>query len=444
MTQQFFKMADSSFKENACFVFQKYYKGLSTGLAPHLPVLAAHLYSSLLITCDNRNRILDINGTSQLERCMCLLNDVEERIKRDHTPFEKFCQVLCSQEVGLSDLGDPMLRDFQQLCEKSRKPMFHGSYVNQQIGNNMSKSAEPTSESQSEAIDEGTPLARSSRSTFIPATYSSSPPLVKSFGTPQQALSSGSDDTGEQVVPVKESTLQCGTTGCPLTQLDLNAGVGCYSARRLNKAKEQEEKRLVSDAQVLWDTVKDCENCAETQEKYSRILEDMKKYYEKQLEDGAAELARVKLSEKKLLKQKEHLLETVDIQSEDKMKRLKETENEIIQLSAEVDRQRRELQAKERQLNEKIKEQEMLRSTMSSKEKKLHEMCRDAKCCPIYSDGRKLDVFRKRAEMCTQIQSLVVRFFSSRDPGEKSNLRDEIQTKLSRFSFLRKRRSFSL
>lgn len=116
-------MADRSAEDIACFVFQKFYKNLSSGLQVHLPTIVAHLYSKGLVSADNRDKAYD-NSTPQSEKCMHLLKDVEDRIRRNHFVLESFCEVLCCQEVGLSDLGDPMLRDFQQLCPN---PIVHGS-----------------------------------------------------------------------------------------------------------------------------------------------------------------------------------------------------------------------------------------------------------------------------------------------------------------------------
>ena len=108
-------MATKSTPEIARGLFQKYYDDLICGLQAHLLMVTVHLYSKRLISMDSKDIVLD-HGISQLEKCMHLLKDVEDRIKRDFSAFEKFCEVLCSQDIDLSDLGAPMLDEFQQLC----------------------------------------------------------------------------------------------------------------------------------------------------------------------------------------------------------------------------------------------------------------------------------------------------------------------------------------
>ena len=85
-------MVDRKAEEVARFVFRKHFKDLTSGLQAHLPMIAAHLYSEGLVSVDNKDRVLD-NSTSQPEKCMCLLKDVEDRLKRDSSVLEKFCGV---------------------------------------------------------------------------------------------------------------------------------------------------------------------------------------------------------------------------------------------------------------------------------------------------------------------------------------------------------------
>ena len=427
-----------SSKGIACFVFKKHYNNLSCGLQDHLPALGSNLYSFDLISVDTRNR--SVENTNQLVRCMCLLNDVEERIKRDHSAFEKFCGVLCSQGVGLAHLGEPMLCDYQQLCEKSPKPTLPGSCSSQQDNYDTVSSVEPSAESQAEAIDQDTPVAQPSRSTYDPRIYTRAPLFVKSFETPQQALSSAGDDAGEQVVPVKETS--GGKSDCSLTPLDLS--VDRFAAKCSDRALQQEERRLVGDMKISWDKVVKCENCTTTQSEYSRKLEDVKQYYDKQLEDGKAKLVSAQEEVKELTTNNQCLLGTIDIQSKDKCTKLKETKAEIEQLKHDVEQLKRVLNEKEKLLDQKIMEEARLRSAIGSNEKELHILKQYAQCCPIFGNERRMKNFEQKKALCTQMQSLVVQFFSSQNPDEKSKLQDEIQAKLSRFTFLERHRSYSL
>lgn len=111
----------------ACAVFKKYYADLSIGLQSHLTTVVVHLYSAGLVSVDSRNKILDTNGLSQMEKCVSLLNDIEEQTKRDSSVFENFCRVLCHQTVGLSDYGEQMNCDFHKRCEELSKPIRQAS-----------------------------------------------------------------------------------------------------------------------------------------------------------------------------------------------------------------------------------------------------------------------------------------------------------------------------
>ena len=91
------------------------------------------------------------------------------------------------------------------------------------------------------------PVAQPSRSMYNSGVLSDKSLFVKSFETPQQALSSGSDDPdGEQVVPAEElSGIHNGKIACPLPSLDLS--LDRYSAEHLDRSLELEEKMLVSE-----------------------------------------------------------------------------------------------------------------------------------------------------------------------------------------------------
>lgn len=432
-------------KENACFVFRKYYKDLSTGLQNHLPTLVTHVYSVSLVSKDNRNKILDqYSNTSQLDRCMWLLNDVEDRIERDHSALNKFCEALCSQEVGLSDLGEQLRYDFQQLCNTSANPTFHGSYMY----NSLAKSTEPVVDSAT--TDEGTHKTQPSRLVKYDIQFGGSvldrtSSCVQSFATPQQVqVQDDGTDGGygklEQVVPaIKESSRpERAKTVSPYVDLvDASAG---HSVRD----QEFEEKRLYSDMLSSWYRVtRKCENCAKIQAEYESKLEKMKEYYDKCLKGDDTKVASVRCV-KKLEEDKRHLIRAMDLQSEEKLKQLKEKEQEIEQLQCQVGKQKRELIEIQELLECKRKELEGLKTDMSLKEKKLYDVNQSAKRCPVYGNKKKRASFERKKKLCDEIQSLATLFFVSQDPHEKSKLKEKVQAILTHFTSFERRKSFSL
>ena len=450
-------MAGKSAQEIACFLFQKHYKNLSSGLQAHLPMVVAHLYSENLVSADNRDKTLD-NTTSQLEKCMCLLKDVEDRIRRDYSVFEKFCAVLCSQEVSLSHLGDPMLHDFQQLCPK---PTIHGSY--NIINESSSKFTKPAPESQIDATDEGTSNVQPSRSDKYSASDDSGGKIasyVMSFGTPQQVLDTDNDSymySGhEQVVPEKESgrPKRANTVAPYVGPFDIDH----FSVKHSAQDQDSEEKMLVSDLVLSWDRVKlKCANCASIQAEYEKKLQDIMKFYDKRLKSSVTKSAsfrhvkRLEEEKQRLEDDKQHLVKAMQIQSVQSEKdhrqleeQLEENEKEIEQLQLQVEKQMSELMGMQRLLEEKRKEQKELKSTLSSKERELHEIAQSARHCPVYSTKKRREHFERKKELCEEIQSLVVKFFATSNVDGKSKLHNEIQAKFSHFTSLKRRRSFSL
>jgi predicted nucleic acid-binding Zn-ribbon protein len=435
-------MAGRSAEDIACFVFQKFYKDLSSGLQVHLPVITAHLYSKGLVSADNRDKTSD-NSTPQSEKCMYLLKDVEDRIRRNYFVLETFCKVLCCQEIGLSDLGDPMLHDFQQLCPN---PSIRGS--NHTLNE---KFSEPFSESQTDTIDdEGMSNAQSSRSNECSvgdggggkaASYVTSFPSKP----PQSPLGRDYDAYVEQVVPEKESGRpERATTVAPYVGLFDRDHFG---VRHSTREQDSEEDRLVSDLVLSWDRVKlKCENCASIQAEYEKKLQDAKEFYDKHLKATVTKSASLR-QVKRLEKDKEHLLSTIQMQgvkSEEDCRQLEENEMKIEELELQVEKQMSELMETQRKLETKKKEQEKLKSTLSSKERELHEMSQSAQHCPVYGDRKRRKHFKQKRVLCEDIQSLVVKFFATCNLSEKGHLHDEIQAKFAHFTSLKRRKSLSI
>ena len=438
-------MAGRSAQEVACFVFQKHYRDLSSGLLVHLPMIASNLWSEELISVDIKDKVLD-NGTSQPEKCMCLLKDVEDRIKRDSSVFEKFCGVLCSQEVGLSHLGDPMLRKFQELFPK---PIIQGSYNT--LSETLSRFSGPASESQIDITEEGMSNMQPSRSDKYSTgdgdgdgdgSGERAASIPAPFKATQQPLETDGDLYVEQVVPEKES-------GRPERAKTVAPYVGLFDTDRFGvgysiQGRDSEEERLVSDLVLSWDRVKlKCENCARIQAKYEKKLEDVKEFYDKRLKSNVTKSA----SFRQLKEDKQHLLRTIQIQSmqsEEDRRKLEENEMKIEELEFLVEKQMSELMETQLLLESKKKEQEKLKSTLGSKERELHEIAQLAKNCPVYSNKKRQAHFARKKELCEEIQSLVAKFFAACTLDDKSKLHDEIQSKFVHFTSLKRRRSFSL
>lgn len=441
-------MAGRSAEERACFVFQKYYKNLSSGLQVHLPMVAAHLFTEGLVSADNRDKTLD-NNTCQLEKCMCLLKDVEDRIRRNHSILEKFCEVLCSQEIGLSHLGDPMLLDFQQLCSN---PTVHGSHntVNGRF-------VVPASESQADTYtqDRGSsnrqPLRSDKysivdsgvggeRAASIPAPFEA---------TQQQPLDTDSDTymcgSGlEQIVPQKESGRSArAETVAPFVGL-VETGHYRVGHSIQDRECEEEERLVVSDLMLSWDRVQlERENCTNVKAKYEKKLRDAKEFYDKCSKTNVNKSASFR-HVKQLKEDKRTLLRAMHIQSMQSEEDRIQLEENIEELELQVEKQTRELMETKKLLESKKREQEKLRSTLSSKERELHEIVRSAKHCPVFGNKQRRAHFERKKELCEEIQSLVANFFSICNVEEKSKLHKEIQAKFARFTPLKRQRSFSL
>ena len=442
-------MAGRSAQEVACFVFQKHYKDLSSGLQVHLPMIAAHLFSEELISVDIKDKVLD-NSTSQPEKCMCLLKDVEDRIKRETSVFEKFCGVLCSQEVGLSHLGDPMLLKFQELCPK---PIIQGTYNT--LNETSSKFPWPASESQMDTTVEAMSSMQPSRSDKYGTSDGAdgggegAASVLAPFKATQQQLDTDGDMDVEQVVPEKES-------GRPERAKTVAPYVGLfdtdrYGVRHSIQGRDSEEERVVSDLMLSWDRVKlKCENCASIQAEYEKKLQDAKEFYDKRLNNMVTKSASFR-HVKQLEEDKKHLLKTIQMQSlqskEDQRQlegQLEENEKEIEQLQLQVKKQVNELMDMQRRLESKKKEQEILKSALSSKERDLHNIAQEAERCPVYRNKKRREHFERKKELCEEIQSLVTKFFATCSLDEKSKLHDEIQAKFVHFISLKRRRSCSL
>lgn len=434
-------MAGRSAEDIACFVFQKFYKDLSSGLQVHLPTITAHLYTKGLVSADNRDKTSD-NSTPQSEKCMFLLKDVEDRIRRNFSILESFCEVLCCQEVGLSDLGESVLHKFQHLCPN---PSVGGSNLTLN-----EKFLEPASESLTDAIDEGATNVQLSRSNECSvgdgieekvASYLTSFPSK----TPQQPLNRDYDAYVEQVVPERES-------GHPERAKTVAPYVGLFDTDRFGvrhstREQDSEEDRLVSDLMLSWDRVKlKCENCASNKAEYEKKLQDAKDFYENRLKSKVTKSSSFR-QVKQLEEDKQHLLRTIQmqgVQSEEVRKQLEENESKIEELELQVEEQTRELMEKRRLLESKKKEQEELKSSLSSKERELHKMSQSAKYCPIYGDRKRRKHFEQKRVLCEDIQSLVAKFFATFNLSEKSKLHDEIQAKFAHFTSLKRRKSLSI
>ena len=422
-------MAFRGKKEVASDIFRKHYNNLSVGLQDHLPTLVSNLYSESLVSVDIRNRILD-NSTSQLEKSMGLLRDVEDRIKSDHTALEKFCEVLCCQDVGLSHLGEPMRLDFQQLCQTSAKSTFHGSYGSS--AGSASASVVPTAESQPDNRNEGASKAPPSRLVQYDLGSGLEQPLdtsyVKSFPTPQHDQYSVTYGDSEQVVPINESLRPVrANTVSPSCDLSMSH----FASKSASRNRDVKEKLLLSDMVLSWDRMsRKCEKCENIQLEYDSKLEKVKQYYEEQLQKSSTDKkSETAFQVKKLEEDKQHLLRTIDIQTEEKVKRFKENEVEIQRL--------------QECLSLKIKEQEELKRDISENKRELHKMKQLARQCPIYNSKTRREYFERKKTLCTDIQSLVVHFFTTQNPDEKGELRKKIQDKLAHFTPLKRRRSFS-
>ena len=427
-------MADRSNKEIAADIFQKYYKNLTDGLKNHLLPLAASLFSIRLVSADTRDMMLDNNSSCQLKKCMLLLKDVEDRLKRDHTVFEKFCDVLCSQDVDLPDLADPMRHDFQQLCQYSAKPTLHGLYSYSVTESDTSSFVEPNAESQADAADKES-LANPQPSRAVQYDLGSDSEnmsdsrFVHPFATPQQPRNYEFLES-EQVVPIDESH-------SPSRSKTLSGSVYIdFDAKHyLKRNQETREKYLISDMVVSWDKhSQECKDCASI---VQAKVENVRQYYEEQLQkESTAKSAAVQCVKDDEEKKRQHLLEAITMQAEDKTKQLKKKEDEIEQLQCKIDNLQKELHSK-------LKERDKLKSAICVKEKDLHDIKELAKLCPIYSSQRRRENLEQKKAWCTDIQSLVIRFFASQNPDEKGDLQKKIRDKLSRFTPLRRRRSFS-
>ena len=436
-------MVDSSAnsKEKACSLFKKHFDNLTTGLKDHLPMLVSQLYSSELVSSDTRDKIIDTgNNTDSRIKCMCLLKDVEERIKSDHSALEKFCEVLCHQNIGLAHLGEPLRDDFRQVCHSDSlaKPTFHGNY--NAPGEDTPVFIEPASESQVDVASNGR-SARQTEESLVKhdggCDDEKMSTFIKSFETLHQVHADGNnggnDGELEQMVPVNESCQP--KRGKTFPYIDLDSG--CFTAHQSFRDQELEEKALVSDMVVSWDRITQrCERCAAIQATYETKLENMKEYYTKLLEGGTARPASVQRI-KTLEDDKQHLLRVLDLKTEEKLKQLKEKEEEIDELQHQVDT----LQAR---LHRKKKEQEELKASLSANEKELHKVKKLGSHCPIYGSEEKLADFKQKLELCKEIQSLVAQFFVSGNPDEKTRLQERIQPKFSRLTSLERRNSFSL
>ena len=437
-----FKMAGRSAEEVACFVFQKYYKSLISGLQVHLPMIAVHLFSEGLVSADNRDKTLD-NNTSQLEKCMCLLKDVEDRIRRNHSVLDKFCEVLCSQEIGLSDLGDPMLHDFQQLCPNPTIPGTHNT-VNERF-------IMPTSESQADTLDEGLSNIQPSRSDKYgisdDAGSRERAALIRLPFKPTQDTDGdihtyyGSEL--EQVVPQKES-------GHPAREKAVTPFVSLVDSDHCDvghsvQDRDCEEDRLVSDLVLSWDRVKfNRENLASVKAEYQKKLQDTKEYYDtqsKRLKPSVTKSASFR-HVRKLKEDQRILLRAMQIQSKEDRIQLEENELKIEELELQVEKQMSELMESQRLLEMKKKEQKKLKVTLSSKERELHELNQSAKHCPVYRNKKRRAHFEQKKELCEEIQSLVAIFFSTCNVDKKSKLHKEIQAKFVHFTPLKRCRSF--
>ena len=423
-----FKMASK--KASAAWsVFRKNYGGLTSGLQSHLSILVAHLYSNHLVSPDSKNKILDINSVaSTIDRCTLLLNDVEDRIRRDHSSLEKFCEVLCHQDIDLAYLGEPMRRDFQQLCETSPKPTFHGSYSSIAT----TKSTEPVSESQSATAMNGyTPSVQPSRllETDLHASTSDTEKpqtFVKSFATPQQAQEDSTDSAcGDtlQVVPVKESSYSGRMNAVPIFDDLVSAGAKC-------SAQDPQEKRLYEDmVSTSYKALQECENCTRIRAECERKINKMKKYYE----NCSAKAASTKFE---LEVDKKSLSRVLEIQMEEKWKQLEESKERSANLQCQVD----ELQDRILELQTTKDEH---KERISSKERELYKIKQLAKECPIYSDEKKLESFKRKKKKCDKIQSLMEQFFASLDPRTKSKLKEAVHAEFTHLNSLGRRRSIS-
>ena len=433
-------MASKSAQEVARFVFQKHYKDLSSGIQVHLHMIAVNLYSNGLILVDTRDKTLD-NSSTPLEKSMCVLKDVEERMKRDSSVFEKFCEVLCSPDVGLSDLGEPMLCDYQQLCPN---PAAYGSHHT--LNETSSKFTEPAAESQADVTDEGSPILHPSRSDGF-SVGECGGEKAESYTMPFKATQDAGNDSytynggSEQVVPQKESGFP-GTT-------DSYASLFHFDAKYSTRDRDNEEDRLISDLILSWDKVKlKFENCASARADYETKLQRVMEFYDKRSKTNVMRYGSFRQLEKEkqhLEKEKQHLLGTIDIQSKDRKRlegQLEEMEEEIEVLQRQIKQQKLELSEKQMHLEKKQREHERLKSSLSSKERKLYEITQSANNCPVYSNPKRRAHFERKKVLC-EIQSLVAKFFSTYNVDDKSKLLSEIQSKFAHVTLLKRHRSSS-
>lgn len=456
-----------SFKEEASSIFRKNYANLTTGIQNDLPVLVPELYSSLLVTASVRNKVLDTsNSTDSQVKCIDLINCVEERISRNHSDFETFCNVLC--KVGLEHLGEPMRSDFQQLCN-STKQTFHGNYT--APPDSTSEFPEPTSESHVDVAIHDTPEAQTERLVKydLGSSVNNSSTFVKTFDASQPPVGDCGEGTygeliAEQVVSVEESSSPGRTK---IGSLNLDYSAGRFSTQRSFQEQDFEEKCLIGDVKVTFDriahrcaSVQVCGNCESIQAEYESKLEGLREFYDKQLKDSTAESAS---SQQKLVEDKHCLVRALDIQMEEKQKkeeeieqlksqarkqedcmRKKENELEFAILLKEREMKQLKLQVRELQTNSK-KEQDKLKSAISSKEKELHDLNQMASHCPFYGNKIRQANFQRKKDLCSEVQSLVKQFSMSQSPNERRKLHGRIQRKLTHITPpLERCRSFSL
>lgn len=516
-----FRMADSRaiLTQKVCSVFQKHFANLNSGLKDHLPVLVSQLYSRELVSLDIVGKITDTaNGIDLTVKCMCVLKEVQERIKNDYLTLEKFCEVLCHQNVGLAHLGEPLRDDFQQLCQgdHSVKPTFHGSY--NALSDKTSMFTEPTSESHvedriskdSSAFEKfcdvlshqqvglehlGDPmrcdfqqLCSSAKQTFH-ASYSTPEnssvfqepasdsnmdvtdcdeskeqterfvkydlgsdteklfTVVKSFEAPQQAQGDGDSDgthygehVSDQTVPVKESSYQ---KSAKIIAPYIDLASGCYVTQRSGQDLDHEEKCRIGDMKVSLDKIArkcgDCSKCAKIKAEYESKLRGLEKYYDMKLKDMAE--SRSTCIQQELDETKHCLTWTLDHQTKEKLKKeeeIKQLNHQIKELEVQTTREIDQLKARSKN------EQDKLRSKLSLKEKELHDINQSASHCPVYSNKMRRANFEQKRGLCSEIDSLVKQMFTSKNSDEKNKLCQRIHAKLARFSPLERSRSNSM
>ena len=188
---------------------------------------------------------------------------------------------------------------------------------------------------------------------------------------------------------------------------------------------------------VSWDRVRrKCENCTRIQAEYEKKLQDAKEFYDKRLKASVARSANSRHM-KRLEEDNQILLRAMQLQSVQSVDDRKQLEGQLEENEKEIEQLQLELVGLQMRLESKKKKQDELKSD-------LHKITQLAEHCPVYNSKERRAHFERKRVLC-EIQSLVVKFFTTCNLDEKNKLHDEIRAKFSpHFTSIKRRKSFSL